>query len=280
MPQLNLGRTLMVDRGVYDAAITYSFFDIVTYEGNTYVAVSSDIQAGILPVDSPGSWQLLSLKGIQGDKGLTGDIGPKGESGETGDPGVSGDPIAITNVYEDTNAMAADKQNIALGQLVAIQTLEPAEGQPLYAQLYVRVEDSQPSSPIGFKYLVNLQGESGVAGETGIKGETGDKLFRSDLTQQQLEELKGAKGDKGDTGDRGVAGFLFTPQVSNSVLSWTNNGSLANPAGVNLKGDPGTDGAKGDTGDKGPDGADGTDGATITSATVNANGELIVTLSR
>lgn len=45
---------------------------------------------------------------------------------------------------------------------------------------------------------------------------------------------------RGEPGADGVDGTTFTPSVSSDgVLSWTNNGNLANPASVNIKGQPG-----------------------------------------
>lgn len=64
--------------------------------------------------------------------------------------------------------------------------------------------------------------------------------------------LQGPKGDKGDTGATGPAGangingVTFTPSVDASGnLSWTNNGGLANPATVNIKGPKGDSGSGG-----------------------------------
>ena len=58
-------------------------------------------------------------------------------------------------------------------------------------------------------------------------------------------------------GASGRDGVTFTPSVSeDGNLSWTNDGGLANPQTVNLKG------PKGDTGARGPAGADGAKGDT------------------
>lgn len=56
-------------------------------------------------------------------------------------------------------------------------------------------------------------------------------------------------------GTAGAPGVTFTPSVSaDGDLSWTNNGGLANPATVNIKG------PKGDTGSRGATGANGAAG--------------------
>lgn len=65
------------------------------------------------------------------------------------------------------------------------------------------------------------------------------------------------KAVKMPQGASGRDGVTFTPSMSdNGDLSWTNDGGLANPQTVNLKG------PKGDTGARGPAGADGAKGDT------------------
>ena len=78
----------------------------------------------------------------------------------------------------------------------------------------------------------------------------------------------GGKAVKMPQGVGGRDGVTFTPSVSeDGDLSWTNDGGLANPQTVNLKGPKGDTGAKGepgakgDPGEKGADGAPGKDGA-------------------
>lgn len=70
---------------------------------------------------------------------------------------------------------------------------------------------------------------------------------------------------------RGANGVTFVPSVSSAgVLSWTNDGSLTNPAPVTIKGANGTNGTNG---------TNGADGVSVTNATINASGHLIITLS-
>ena len=66
---------------------------------------------------------------------------------------------------------------------------------------------------------------------------------------------KGADGAKGDTGP------YFTPAVSaEGVISWSNNGDLANPDPVNIRGPQGETGATGLQGPAGETGATGPEG--------------------
>lgn len=65
----------------------------------------------------------------------------------------------------------------------------------------------------------------------------------------------------GGSGTPGANGVTFTPHLSaDGVLSWTNDGGLANPDPVNIKGAPG---AKGDKGDPGS-------GASVTATNIKA----------
>lgn len=58
----------------------------------------------------------------------------------------------------------------------------------------------------------------------------------------------------GGSGTPGTNGVTYTPHLSaDGVLSWTNDGGLANPDPVNIKGAPGSKGDKGDKGDPGSD---------------------------
>lgn len=75
-------------------------------------------------------------------------------------------------------------------------------------------------------------------------------------------KLRGQTGAAGVAGAKGATGTTFTPSVSSTgVLSWTNNGSLANPASVNIKGPQGERGLQGIQGPAGTQGAKGETGA-------------------
>lgn len=69
----------------------------------------------------------------------------------------------------------------------------------------------------------------------------------------------------GGSGTPGANGVTYTPHLNaDGVLSWTNDGGLANPDPVNIKGAPGSKGDKGDKGDKGEPGSD----ASVTAANI------------
>lgn len=95
---------------------------------------------------------------------------------------------------------------------------------------------------------VSVIGPAGAAGPQGDPGPQGEK---------------GDKGDAGAPGETGPRGVTFTPSVSASgVLSWTNDGQLANPAAVSLMGAQGPQGEPGPRGEKGEQGEPGTPGET------------------
>ena len=142
------------------------------------------------------------------------------------------------------------------------------------------------------------QGEEGPQGETGPQGPRGYHFtpsVSSDGTlswtndgglsnpatvnikgpqgEQGIQGIQGEDGAKGEDGEKGDKGTTFTPSVSSAgVLSWTNDGGLANPSSVNIKGPQGEQGIQGIQGIQGETGATGPAG-TITgaTATVDAN---------
>ena len=92
---------------------------------------------------------------------------------------------------------------------------------------------------------VNIKGPTGEMGPTGATGATGPAGPAGET---------GPAGPTGATGPAGSNGTTFTPSVSSEgVISWTNDGGLANPSPVNIKGP---------TGATGPAGAAGATGAT------------------
>ena len=91
-----------------------------------------------------------------------------------------------------------------------------------------------------------------------LKGQTGATGPKGERGLQGVQGPAGAQGAPGATGAKGANGATFTPAVSSAgVLSWSNNGNLANPTSVNIRG---PQGVKGDTGTQGPRGLQGATG--------------------
>jgi hypothetical protein len=77
------GRTPTI-RGTFDVYKKYAQFDVVTFDGASYIAGRDD--PGICPGDG---WQLIAARGARGQKGSPGPRGEKGDNGERGEPGVT-----------------------------------------------------------------------------------------------------------------------------------------------------------------------------------------------
>lgn len=121
--------------------------------------------------------QLAALKGPKGDQGSQGvpgpqgpigPVGPKGDKGEPGNPGPQG-PQGLKG---DTG-------------------LQGPVG---------------PKGDRGEKGEQGQQGIQGIQGPVGPQGPKGEPLRFSDLTPDQIAQLKGPKGDPGPQGPAGVGG--------------------------------------------------------------------------
>ena len=72
MAQVNAGRVRFVSRGEYNNTTQYYLFDLVNYEGSSYVAIGNTL--GNLPTNTT-YWQLIA------EKGNVGSVGPVGSQG-------------------------------------------------------------------------------------------------------------------------------------------------------------------------------------------------------
>ncbi len=118
--------------------------------------------------------QLAALKGPKGDQGPRGLDGAKGDRGETGPQGLQGDP-----------GPKGDQ---------GIQGITGPQG-PI-----------GPKGDRGEKGEQGQQGIQGIQGPVGPQGPKGEPLRFSDLTPDQIAQLKGPKGDPGPQGPAGVGG--------------------------------------------------------------------------
>ena len=73
--------------GTWNASVSYATNDGVSYQGESWVAVSTPT-IGTAP--SSPSWQLLAARGAQGNQGLTGSTGAQGIPGGPGPAGAAG----------------------------------------------------------------------------------------------------------------------------------------------------------------------------------------------
>lgn len=165
----------------------------------------------------------------------------------TGGGGGSGDGTSITGVTVNS-----------IGELIV--TL--STGATINAGVVIGEQGPQgPAGPQGAPGAMGPQGLQGPAGLTGPTGATGAQGPAGAIGPQGLQGPAGAPGATGVAGPQGPAGST---------------------GATGAQGPAGAVGPRGLTGLQGPQGLTGpagTDGVSVTSAVVNANGNLILTLS-
>ena len=118
--------------------------------------------------------QLAALKGPKGDQGIQGVAGPQGLQGPVGPKGLDG--------AKGEPGPKGDQ---------GIQGVAGPQG---------------PIGPKGDRGEKGEQGQQGIQGPVGPQGPKGEPLRFSDLTPDQIAQLKGPKGDPGPQGPAGVGG--------------------------------------------------------------------------
>jgi hypothetical protein len=113
------GRSI-VFRGAYDMRDSYSAMDVVTYEGQSFIA-ARDNPSGI-PGDDD-AWLLIAARGVKGERGEPGKVGQRGHKGDRGpagakieewrlsrehfvavpfyDDGTSGPPLRLRDLFQE-----------------------------------------------------------------------------------------------------------------------------------------------------------------------------------
>ena len=124
-----LGKVAITPKGEYNSATTYQDLDLITYQGNSYLALKET--TGNLPTNNE-YWQLIAEKGKDGEKGETGEKGEQGIPGEKGQDGTNGTngkdgidgktPVKGTDYYTE-----ADKQEMVNLVLNALPSAEGVE---------------------------------------------------------------------------------------------------------------------------------------------------------
>jgi hypothetical protein len=132
-------------------------------------------------------------------------------------------------------------------------------------------------STIDAGYVVGATGAQGPAGADGAQGIPGETGLQGPQGIQGPAGATGATGAQGPAGVAGTDGVGITSaivDITGNLILTKSNGSTINAGQVK--------GVKGDTGEAGATGATGATGAqgiSVTSATVNGSGHLILTLS-
>jgi hypothetical protein len=109
---VKLQQTFYPRKGNYSATATYTFGQVVYYQGNLYSSVSSVPIAGKDPISNPTLWQIFSQKGDTG-AGTTGDNSPYDATAwNTGNSSTTApSKQSVRNVIEtlETKAVVASK---------------------------------------------------------------------------------------------------------------------------------------------------------------------------
>lgn len=191
----------------------------------------------------PGPKGDVGPAGPKGEQGIQGVQGPRGEQGPRGIQGKDGKSFTLSHTYSTVEKMNADADNILEDEFVAI-----TDGHIFMKDNGVLIEVLNIRGPQGIQGEQGIRGEVGPKGETGPRGEQGpkgDPLKFTDLTEEQINALKGPKGDKGEAGPEGPRG-LQGPEGQ--------RGPQGERGPIGPQGIPGLTGPEGQKGDKGETG--------------------------
>lgn len=137
-----------------------------------------------------------------------------------------------------SNSVNADDFNIDL----AVD--HPSQYEALYYRYQIGLIEYIYKNGTMTKVDITALSSGGTSGEAYTLTDT-DKAEIADAVIAQIGEVGGIAGPKGTT---------FIPSVSSDgVISWTNDGGLANPSPVNIQGPTGPAGANGQDGQDGSD---------------------------
>ena len=90
-----------------------------------------------------------------------------------------------------------------------------------------------------------FDGTDGVDGKNGIDGKDGYTPVKGVDYFDGKDGVDGKDGKDGVDGAKGEMGAVFIPNVTDGIMSWTNNGGLDNPDEVNITGPEGPAGNPG-----------------------------------
>ena len=97
--------------GAWNIATNYNAFDIVTYEGQSWIALQANVS--VQPVEG-ADWTLMAAKGDTGDAGTTGATGATGPTGATGSTGRP----AYRSYRRHGNGLEPQEQQVRQGRRV------------------------------------------------------------------------------------------------------------------------------------------------------------------
>jgi hypothetical protein len=267
-------------RNAFDPTATYSPYDVVTYNGSTYDALSPLTPGGATP-DINTSWALMAQQGSPGAPGATGSTGPQGPVGLTGATGATGPQGTVGPGFNFRNAFdpAAtyspyDVVTYNGSTYDAIATVAPGAATPDINTSWTLMAQQGAAGAIGAAGPAGPQGPMGPAGPpgattvTGSGGTTGSGVtagsgfnFRNGFDPAATYSPYDVVTYNGSTYDAvaTVAPGAATPDINTNWALMAQQGATG---ATGPQGPIGLAGAAGATGATGPQGPIGLIGAT------------------
>ena len=276
---IDLGQIIPNYRGAYNSNTEYKEYDVVTYNGSSYMFLKS--AQGLAPTVNDGLCFILAqrgekgekgekgergeqglpgAKGDKGDPGAKGEQGEPGQKGEQGEPGQKGEtgPRGIQGEKGEKGIQGEKGEpgtSLKIGGIYAtVDALKAAipDGTGLdgvyavgTATPYTYYAWCQENDVYGWYSQGQLQGARGDKGEPGEQGAKGEQGEQGEPGQKGEQGAKGEKGDPGAKGEQGAKG---------------DKGDIG-PQGIQgEKGDKGEPGEKGEQGIQGIQGEQGVPG--------------------
>ena len=221
----------------------------------------------------PGKDGADGKPGKDGEQGPKGDKGDTGAAGQDGKDGKDGRGVKSFEINDEGHLIVtySDGETVDLGKVTGDKGSDGkdgVDGKPgKDGERGPKGDTGAPGKDgaDGTDGRDGIDGKDGQPGKNGADGEQGPKGDKGDTGAAGQDGKDGAKGKKGADGKDGRDGI---------------DGKDGQPGKNGADGEQGPKGDKGDTGAAGQDGKDGepgTDGRGIAEATVNENGELVLT---
>lgn len=130
-----------------------------------------------------------------------------GQKGDPGPKGDKGDPFTYADfTAEQLAALKGPKGDQGIQGVAGERGPQGLQGEPGQKGDTGETGPQGPVGPVGPKGDKGEQGQQGIQGPVGPQGPKGEPLRFSDLTPDQIAQLKGPKGDPGPQGPAGVGG--------------------------------------------------------------------------
>lgn len=257
------------------------------------------------PKGETGAQGVQGPTGPQGAVGPTGDAGPRGAKGDTGEKGNTGatgatGAVGPTGPQGVVSVTASGSSGVVTNLTYSGNVITYVRSSNYYTKDEVNQLHSDLKKATAKKVAIRPDsGEEGTIYLVGSKPPYDQWLWEGEwidlgpttidlsgyATKDELESIeltvgptgpKGATGAVGPTGPTGAKGAIGPTGPAGRDGT---NGTNGTPGATGAVGPTGPQGPKGATGNAGATGAKGPTGAKVTKATINDNGELVLTVA-